>query len=200
MNSNVKDLNLVFSTPIWSFLVDDYEKINNTIFKYIKNIQKEDPIGVKKSNNLGWHSKSFDMENEVVKSFFNSIQKYINKTIKDSGWDHPLNKFKVTSAWSIINSKNSSNARHIHSNNYLSAAYYVKAPKNCGDIIFYDPRDAKVIRKPKSNGGNFLNADIININPQEGLLVMFPSYLHHSVDDNISENERIVISFNIDIR
>ena len=200
MTSEIKNLNLVFSTPIWTFQIDDHSKVNDEILKYIKNLQIEDPIGVKKSNNLGWHSQSFNMNDEEVKSFFQSIQKYIGKAIDDSGWSNPSNNFNVTSAWSIINVKSSSNSRHIHSNNYISAAYYVKAPKDCGDIIFYDPRNARLIRKPKTNKGNFLNAELINIKPQEGLLVLFPSYLHHSVEENLSDEERIVISFNLDTK
>ena len=198
MTNEHKNLNLVFSTPIWTFQVDNHSKVNEEIFKYIKKLQTEDPIGVKKSNNLGWHSNLFNMHDEEVKSFFHSIQKYIGKAIDDSGWNNPSNNFSVTSAWTIINVKSSSNSRHIHSNNYISAAYYVKAPKNCGDIIFYDPRNSRLIRKPKTNTGNFLNAELINIKPQEGLLVLFPSYLYHSVEENLSDDERIVISFNLD--
>ena len=75
----------------------------------------------------------------------------------------------------------------------------IKAPKNSGKIVFYDPRDANVIRKPVTKTENQLNANIFYIEPQEGLLVLFPSYLHHSVDQNSSEDERIVLSFNVNL-
>ena len=198
MTNNLKNINLVFSTPIWTFQIDNHSRVNEEIFKYIKNLQNEDPIGVKKSNNLGWHSNLFNMHDEEVKKFFQSIQKYIGKAIEDSGWKNPANNFSITSAWTIINIKRSSNSRHIHSNNYISAAYYVKAPKNCGDIIFYDPRNARLIRKPITNKNNVLNAETVTIKPRDGLLVLFPSYLYHSVEENLSDDERIVISFNLD--
>ena len=35
------------------------------------------------------------------------------------------------------------------------------------------------------------------IKPEDGLLVLFPSYLEHSVNPNLSNSKRIVISFNI---
>ena len=38
-----------------------------------------------------------------------------------------------------------------------------------------------------------------SISPLEGLLVMFPGYLDHSVNENLSNEERIVISFNISL-
>ena len=102
--------------------------------------------------------------------------------------------------WAIINKKGTSNTRHTHSNNYLSAAYYIKTPKHCGDILFYDPRSAKVIRKPLTTKSNALNAEEVNITPQDGMIVFFPSYLHHAVSENRSDEERIVISFNVDLR
>ena len=37
------------------------------------------------------------------------------------------------------------------------------------------------------------------VNPKEGALVLFPSYVDHSVNENLSNEERIVISFNIRI-
>ena len=46
---------------------------------------------------------------------------------------------------------------------------------------------------------NKFNTDIFRIGPKERLLVLFPSYLYHSVDQNLSKEERIIISFNINL-
>ena len=47
---------------------------------------------------------------------------------------------------------------------------------------------------------NELSTNIVRIKPEEGNLLLFPSYLHHSVEENLSDEDRIVISFNIDIK
>ena len=120
-----------------------------------------------------------------------------SEVFKDMGWNLKDQETKITSMWSIINKQNASNARHIHSNNYISAAYYVKAPQKCGNIVFYDPRSVTTFRYPKISTPNKLNTNIFSIQPKEGLLVLFPSYLYHSVAENKSDEERIVISFNI---
>ena len=198
MNQNKSDLNLIFPTPVWTSMIQDHKLANQKLYDYIKSLQNEDPKGIYRSNINGWHSKNFDLQNESVIFFLNSISSNLNKAITDLGWDLNKNKMKITSMWSIINNKSSSNSRHMHSNNFISAAYYLKAPKNCGDIVFHDPREAKLIRKPITSEINNLNTEIINIEPKEGLLVLFPSYLHHSVNSNNSDDERIVISFNID--
>ena len=199
MTKRSSELNLVFSTPIWTTQILNYRELNNKMFKYIKDLQIQNPKGITKSNVFGWHSEDFDLENEQPKYFINSISTNLNEAFIDMGWDLKNQEVKVTSMWSVINKKNSSNARHIHSNNYISAAYYVKTPENGGDIVFHDPRSVTTFRYPKIAESNALNSNIFTIQPKEGLLVLFPSYLYHSVDLNRSEEERIVISFNINL-
>ncbi len=41
------------------------------------------------------------------------------------------------------------------------------------------------------------NTDQVVVKVENGTLLMFPSYLEHSVDDNLSEEERVSISFNL---
>ena len=200
MTENLSELNLVFSTPIWTSLVDDYQNINAKMLKYIQSMHEKNPMGTTHSNVFGWHSENFDLEDETVKFFISSIKTKIKKTIDDMCWDPEKSQTKITNMWAIINKKGASNARHTHPNSYLSAVYYIKAPKNCGDILFYDPRSAKVTRKPPTTKSNALNSEEVNITPQDGMIVFFPSYLHHSVSENRSDEERIVISFNVDMR
>ena len=197
MTKRSSELNLVFSTPIWTGLILNYQELNIKMFKYIKDLQMQNPKGITKSNVYGWHSEDFDLENEQPKYFINSISTNLNEAFIDMGWDLKNQEVKVTSMWSVINKKNSSNARHIHSNNYISAAYYVKTPENGGDIVFHDPRSVTTFRYPKIAENNTLNSNIFTIQPKEGLLVLFPSYLYHSVDLNRTNEERVVISFNI---
>ena len=44
---------------------------------------------------------------------------------------------------------------------------------------------------------NIFNLESYVITPVENQLVLFPSTLQHSVDINMSENERYAISFNV---
>ena len=195
----MSDINLTFSTPIWTSLLANYQEVNSKLLDYIKELKSKDDAGKLKSNINGWHSKNFDLKNENIVFFINNISTQINKTLNDMGWDLEKNTLKITSMWTIINPPKASNSRHIHSNNFISAAYYIKAPKNSGDIVFYDPREANVIRHPIIKTHNKLNGNIFSVVPKDGLLVLFPSYLHHSVNVNQSEDDRIVLSFNINL-
>ena len=199
MKEKITELNLTFATPIWTSIIPKHLEINDKMFRYIKSLQKKDQSGINRSNLLGWHSKDFDLELKQPRFFVNSISPQLNSVLTDMGWDIKNQEIKITGMWAVINKKNSSNAMHIHSNNYISAAYYVKAPVNCGDIVFYDPRFAATYRYPKISKTNKLNSNIVSFQPKEGMLVLFPSYLQHSVNVNKTDEERIVISFNINL-
>ncbi len=191
--------NLFFPSPVWTFQINNYKMINEEMYKFIKNSQMKDQVGINKSNIKGWHSKDFDLQEDTPKNFINFILPSIEKVILDMNWEKQKQKININNMWAIINTGGAANLRHQHGNSTISGAYYVRAPKNCGDIVFYDPRPAPVYSYPNAINPNLLNAQINGISPNEGGLVMFPSYLDHSVNENLSKEERIVISFNITI-
>ncbi len=191
--------NLLFPTPVWTSQLKNYEDINKQMHNYIIKQKNRDEIGINKSNVKGWHSKDFDLNDEEPKKFISFISQSIEQVIKDMNWEKEKQTIKINNMWAIINTGGSANLRHQHGNSTISGAYYIKAPKNSGDIVFYDPRPAPIYSHPNTIGSNFLNAQINSISPKEGALILFPSFLDHSVNENISSDERIVISFNIKI-
>ena len=130
-------MHLLFSTPIWTFKIDNYKEVNEELYNFILELKKEDPNGVRKSNFNGWHSKDFDLKSPAVSKFVNLISSNINTVLKDMNWDTKKQTIKLSNMWTIINEKGGFNERHHHGNSSISAAYYVRAPENCGDIVFY---------------------------------------------------------------
>ena len=192
-------MHLFFSTPIWADKIEGYEKVNKEMLAYILNLQEKDPDGIVKSNFKGWHSKDFDMKDLSPINFITAIKKSLNILISDMEWDLNIQSVKISSMWAIINKKGAWNQKHQHSNSDISAAYYVTAHEGCGDIVFYDPRPARVYKQPIAKSPNKLNGTVNSIKPEAGMLVLFPSYLDHSVNANISDKKRIVISFNLSL-
>ena len=192
-------MHLFFSTAVWASKIDNCERINNEMFNYIINLQKKDPVGLIKSNLKGWHSKDFNLKDEQPKIFVEAIKKNINISLNDMNWDVTKQSVNIKSMWAIINEQAAWNQKHQHSNSDLSAAYYVHAHENCGDIVFYDPRPARLYKHPIAKSPNKLNATVSSVKPEPGLLVLFPSFLEHSVNPNMSNKKRIVISFNISL-
>ena len=191
----------LFPTPIFHLEVENFKKLNIALENYILDLKKKDKDGQKKSNYGGWHSPFFDQKNDkILKRFSDIIQNFFIKIFVDEmGWEYNPDKVKITGMWSIINKKGSFNIQHNHPNAYLSAVYYVKVPKNSGNIKFFDPREQKNIRFPKIKSYTDTSAVITEITPKEGDLLIFPAYLYHSVGENLSEHDRIIVSFNVDI-
>ena len=191
----------LFPTPVFHFRVENYQKLNTELENYILNLRKKDEKGQKKSNAGGWHSHNFDLNNDnTAKKFAKIFEEFYKKVIiNEMGWKYDSNKVKMEGMWSIINKKGSFNIQHNHANAYLSSAYYVRYPEKSGSIKFFDPREQKNIRYPKIKNYTDISAVITEITPKEGDLLIFPSYLYHSVGENLSEDDRIIVSFNINI-
>ncbi len=190
-----------FPQPVFHYKLENFEDHNEKLSNYIYNLNKEDPKGVERSNQGGWHSKPFDLKEKdsAPFKFFVSIQMYVADTFKEYGWKYNPGKVNLTEMWAIINKKSNFNLEHTHPNNYLSAAYYVKAPENCGSFKITNPNLISRERITMSDKKTEFNQNIAHIKPNEGDLLLFPAYLPHSVGMNQSDEDRIVISFNVDI-
>lgn len=192
----------IFPIPVFEYQITDYKQINLELKNYIYKLKNLYPEGIKKSNQGGWHSPNFDIRNSSsAKNFFLKIKNKLPIIFEDyMGWECKLDQVEITGMWSVINEKNSFNLRHNHANSHFSAAYYVKTNQKDGKIKFFDPNEIKTMYHPKIKTQNEFSSSIVKIQPEEGKLLLFPSYLHHSVEPNLSEDDRIVVSFNIKIK
>ena len=101
-------------------------------------------------------------------------------------------------AWVNINGPGAWNALHNHldTDALLSGVFYVKAPPNSGNIMFYDPRYL-------SSVGNFYryyaphDQGYVEIQPEPNMMLFFPPSLFHMVGPNLTHDTRCSIAFNI---
>ncbi len=188
-----KDIN-IFNTFIYSF------KLNfnlNDLYQYCIEYEKNN-----KSNNKSgvgsFQSKSLDLNNLIVNNLANSFLEHVN-FISSNNYKIK-NKLYLDNFWFNINRYKDFNLEHDHPNSILSGVYYVKTPKNSGNLIFknnnnrhlYLPDDCLIEY-------NTLNSSSYFLPPQENCLHIFPSWLPHYVEPNLSEEERISFSFNTQI-
>ena len=196
------EVSLFFPEPIFKYKFENYEDFNKDLKAYIYELQKESSLGQIKSNRGGWHSKNFRLtdKNSIQFKFGIELQKYILRTFQTLGWKTENKNISINSMWAIINKKNDFNVIHTHPNSYLSAAYYVSAPKNCGKFQIENLNIAKRHSYPEILKNNELNAQVAGIEVAEGDLLIFPGYLPHKVAMNESDEDRIVVSFNVGIK
>ena len=74
-------------------------------------------------------------------------------------------------------------------------------PKDSGSLIFHDPRpQSEVLSPPKKPQESIHTAHRVTWTPKQNDILFFPSWLQHEVKENNSQEERIVISFNIELK
>jgi uncharacterized protein (TIGR02466 family) len=105
--------------------------------------------------------------------------------------------FEITACWATVLAKGAHHKAHTHPNNFLSGVYYVRVQPGADAINFHDPRSQTYVIRPPVVELTAENTDQVVVKVTNGTLLMFPSYLEHSVDINTSAEERVSISFNI---
>ena len=104
---------------------------------------------------------------------------------------------EITACWATVLAHGASHKLHSHPNNFLSGVYYLRTHEGADTINFHDPRKQTSIIRPPVVELTAENTDQVVVRVRNGTLLLFPSYLEHSVDANNSDCERISISFNL---
>jgi len=185
----IEQLNL-WITPVWWGMTN---LDNEAMYKKIKELENTTD-SVYLSNLGGFQSATdrFDMmtTDPVFQPLRNLILHVIEKEL-----NFKAKKFEVDRMWCNVNTRDDFNMIHSHGQFQFSGAYYVKAPKDSGQIVFRDPRPAAITNEfvtSQFNGG-----EVYRIEPEEGKLLIFPSYLDHMVMPSKFDDDRVSISWNI---
>ena len=172
----------------------DVQLDNNKLAQDIINWSKQDK-GVFKTNHKGWHSTT-DMHKKPEYSPLVTELFRMQKEIYDH--EHIDRNAFLGNMWANINPPGGLNNPHLHPNSLFSGVYYVKSQPKSGRLKIYDPRSTSQmvmpIRKP-GNPGRDMWRDA-TLDPVIGRIIMFPSWLWHSVEENQSDDIRISVSFN----
>jgi uncharacterized protein (TIGR02466 family) len=106
-------------------------------------------------------------------------------------------EFEISACWATVLATGATHRVHQHPNNYLSAVYYLRTHSGADSINFHDPRSQTGVIRPPVVSLTANNTDQVVVRVRNGMLLVFPAYLQHSVDANASDEERISISFNV---
>lgn len=104
---------------------------------------------------------------------------------------------EITAFWANVSARGARHHIHSHPNNFLSGVYYVVTKKGADTINFHDPRIQTGMIRPPVTELTAENADQVVVEVKAGTILLFPSWLQHSVDANQSDGERVSVSFNI---
>jgi uncharacterized protein (TIGR02466 family) len=105
----------------------------------------------------------------------------------------------VLQSWLNINPPLSVHQTHKHYGAMISGTFYIKVPKNSGNFVIHDPietrRQACIYNKVSEF--NDYNYEFYSYEQPPGRIILFESWVPHTVLPNKSTEDRISISFNI---
>jgi uncharacterized protein (TIGR02466 family) len=108
--------------------------------------------------------------------------------------------FAITGCWANLYAPGAAHRVHTHPNNFLSGVYYVRTAGGANTINFHDPRAQSAVIRPPVTALTGENTDQVVMPVEPGVLLLFPAYLPHSVDENRSDTVRASLSFNVMFR
>ena len=189
----------LFPTDV--YVREDCEIDNKKLSKIILEKEKTEPSR-NISNVGGWQSEMNLYKDERFSEILKEVALCFHETIYEQINYKPGDTL-IEGMWANVNRYKDYNLTHSHGEAEWSFVYYVKVPKNSGNLVLVDPR----VRRPQStikglmeNHDNLFTHDIFLATPTIGKMILFPPWLEHYVECNESKEPSISISGNVEMR
>tara|TARA_R110000803_G_scaffold54056_1_gene110627 strand:- start:209 stop:796 length:588 start_codon:yes stop_codon:yes gene_type:complete len=183
-----------FPCPIYQNIIDK---------KSFSQIQQDTDNFINNNNNLfkkpsSWLCDTFStIETPIEKNINSKILKekikfYVEEYLKFWDWDTSF-LIKMKDCWVNIAKKGSFQEEHNHSSCLISGVIYINVNQQSGNFQLMNPLSSEsiLLGEPKNFG------NVYNINPQPGMIILFPGWMAHRALPSESNIDRISISFNI---
>lgn len=166
------------------------------LYDQIRNAQMNGSSEIKKSNDGCWRSFAKykndswllesvqEMTKKAAEFYFETDESFLNHV--------PEKKIKVN-YWTNVNSPGAKNVLHNHEKDTFAACFYLQA-KGTGTITFVNPANLLSNCNPASPFTRCLGFE-----PEDNQLILWPAWVPHEVDANLSDKDRINIAFSIQV-
>ena len=135
-----------------------------------------------------------------LKTFVQSISQHAWNILNHQGYAMKDKSTYTYDFWMQEHYKHSLMERHIHGfGAQIVGFYFLDTPENCSNLVFHDPRSAKVqINLPDENVTALTNASsLVNFSPKPGDIFFTNSWLPHSFGRHGSDEPIRFIHFNV---
>ena len=200
----------LFPTIMHIVKISNFHNIRGKLVDYVYEQKETFETVTGRTNIGGWQSEdtyhNFDnIINTVVKDNLKGhlIDKGILSKDLDTAIGTITTAMRLNSLWINVNGKGHYNVQHNHPLSNFSGVFWIKSPVGSGDKKFRSPNTFSCYKEMSFYTPGFkdqYNAyTSYNIPPQEGVMLIFPSFLLHSVEENLSDQDRISVAFNLNI-
>ena len=175
----------LFSTPV--FKVKEKFVMTNDFKNNLKKVKMID-----NTFNLMSEDQNILLDNKNFKSLKNYIKKWLDFYTKEILKIKDIN-FYITQSWLNKTRKDEQHHKHRHTNSLISGVFHFEDNKS--DIVFHRSNDIFNLDF-NYNEYNLYNSGTYKFTTESNTLILFPSGLFHSVESNISSEDRHSLSFN----
>jgi len=180
---------IIFSDSIVKEHIDDIQ-LDKAILNCLED-EKRKGSGVVKTNRGGFQTN--DIKDDYIT---NALVNYIGKALINNFKIHSK-KIILTNSWINENNKGDYNEVHTHPNCDFAGVYYVKVPKNSGNLRFYRSDTSASWSKKVLHMSDTDAWTEYTLKPEGNLLILFPGNLLHYVEPSMSDEPRVSIACNV---
>lgn len=185
----------LFPTRLWSAHCHELQPHHAAWLDHLNALRSATPKPAGRSNRGGWNSGVTLFQTPAFAPLRTAVTDMVRHAMMQCGqkgsWQVSL------SAWANMHDAGGYNTLHMHPGHLLSGVYYLKVPPQAGAIVFRDPKYAAIMTG--ISGDQPFSRNFESVVPVEGQMLLFPSWLEHRVEENLSDQERVSIAFNVKV-
>ena len=133
----------------------------------------------------------------IFKDLADNLDKHVAAFAQDLEFDLDDKPLKLEDIWINILPPGGIHTAHIHPHSVISGTTYVAMPEGTSAIKFEDPRHAMMMAAPvRRKDAREEMRNFIYKKPSVGDVLLWESWLRHEVPMNMSDEDRISVSFN----
>jgi len=187
-----------FGVPLFTKKLAGFSKYQQPLIDCILEEMSRSPGGINRSNRSGWHSEKnvHHWKNASTRWLVNQIADFAKDCFADSLGNGQEQCVTLKTSWANVNGPGAWNSPHGHFSATWSGVVFIAAEgandktTRSGYLELLNPVQLGPLSNPASS---------VTIQPQDGLMVLFPGYVLHWVHPNRTQHNRISIAFNLSV-
>lgn len=188
---------MILGDFIHDFTLDNHEQLNKSAIEFFYALSEMNWKGGsdRLSNRKGWqknHVENLPQMSALSKAIFSKFEQFVVSELD------PVQKLSIYlgNMFVNINPPGAYHLPHVHDCHW-TGVYYLSAPEDCGDLCIQKPHQGP---SQAEQTKFFRNVRLEHkIKPKAGTGYFFPSHLVHYVHENLSNEDRISLAYNIRI-
>lgn len=189
--------NSSFGIPVYEAQVEGFAEHQQALIETVLAMREQD-AGAQVSNQGGWHSNTqlHRSENSDIRWLIGEIQKTSVSCIRHSKTSAADARFGMAACWANVNESGDWNAPHAHFPADWSGVFYIQVNRKSAETVKSDKDGDILLFNPLPIGPQYQRPPTISRRPQNGQILLFPSYLVHMVAPHFEADPRISVAFN----